>query len=327
MKLASHNIPGLVSTIIPVYNRGGMLREAVQSVLDQRYRPAEIIIVDDGSTDDTAQVADALTALHPDTIRVIHQKNAGPGPARQAGLEASRGEFIQFLDSDDLLMPDKFSLQVQRLLNDPEAGISYGLTLARDEWNGTSAPTHGTEQQHREIFPAVLKNRLWPTATPLYRRTICEAVGPWAKLRLLEDWDYDCRAGLLGVKLHYCPEVLAVIRRHSGEHAGLAWQRSSDAMRDWAAAFENVFGYALQAGVPSYAEDMQHFARALFLLSRRCGAAGMGLESRRLFDLARQASGKARSRGLDFRLYKIAASLLGWTAMGRLSGWLDKARR
>lgn len=317
----------LVSTIIPVYNRGGMLREAVQSVLDQSYRPVEIIIVDDGSTDDTAQVAEALAALHPDTIRVIHQKNSGPGPARQAGLEASRGEFIQYLDSDDLLMPDKFSLQVAGFLNDPEAGISYGLTLARDESTGTSASTHGTEHAHEEIFPAVLKARLWHTISPLYRRAVCEAIGPWANLRLMEDWDYDCRTGLLGIKLHYCPEWLAVHRYHGGEHAGLAWRRDSDAMRDVVAAFERIFQYSRQASVPTDCTEMQHFARSLFLLSRRCGAAGLAAESRRLFDLARQASGEKRSQGRDFKLYKMAASLLGWTTMGRLCVWLDKARR
>ena len=71
---------------------------------------------------------------------------------------------------------------------------------------------------------------------------------------------------------------------------------------------------------------MQHFARELFLLARQCGAAGLAAESRRLFELSRQASGEARSRGLDFRLYKMAASILGWVAMGRLSAWLDKAR-
>jgi glycosyltransferase involved in cell wall biosynthesis len=317
----------LVSTIIPVHNRGEMLREAVQSVLNQTWRPIEIIIVDDGSTDDTPHVAEALAAQHPDIIRVLHQQNAGPGLARQAGLEAARGEFVQFLDSDDLLMPDKFGLQVHGLLNDPEAGISYGLTLARDESTGTSVSTHGTEQMHRDIFPAVLKARLWHTITPLYRRSVCEAIGPWADLRLLEDWDYDCRAGLLGTKLHYCPEALAVHRYHGGEHAGLAWQRDLNAMRDWASAVERVFGYARQADVSIDSEEMQHFARVTFRLSRQCGAAGLGAESRRLFNLALQASGEKRKDGLDFRMYEMAAALMGWTAIGRLSDWLDKARR
>ncbi len=72
---------------------------------------------------------------------------------------------------------------------------------------------------------------------------------------------------------------------------------------------------------------MQHFARALFLLSRQCGAAGLGEESRRLFELSRQAAGEPGNRGMDYGLYKMAASILGWKTMGRLSGWLDGLRK
>lgn len=319
-------VEGLVSTIIPVCNRPAMLREAVQSVLDQTYRPIEIVIVDDGSTDETPLVADALAAQYPDLIRVMHQRNAGPGVARQAGLEASHGEYIQFLDSDDLLMPEKFRLQVEGLKNNPDAGISYGLTLARDEVSGSSAPTHGTEHNRREIFPEVLNGRLWPTLSPLYRRQVCEEIGPWAGLRLLEDWDYDCRAGLLGTKLHYCPKVIAIVRRHGEDHAGLAWKRDNGAMLDRVTAYENVFSYATKSGVEKNSPEMQHFARSLFLLARQCGAAGLVQQSCRLFELSRKASGKARSKGLDYRLYKTLASIIGWKTMGRLSSWLDQAR-
>src|SRR5262245_61954525 len=97
-------IEDLVSTIIPVYNRAGMLREAVESVLAQTYRPIEIIVVDDESTDDTRCVAEALASTNSKEVRVIHQSNSGPGLAREAGRQASRGEFIQYLDSDDLLL-------------------------------------------------------------------------------------------------------------------------------------------------------------------------------------------------------------------------------
>ena len=93
-------IEGLVSTIIPVFNRAAMLREAVGSVLAQSWRPIEIVIVDDGSTDDTPRAAEALRAEHPDIIRVLHRRNQGPGAARQAGLESAAGEFVQFLKTE-----------------------------------------------------------------------------------------------------------------------------------------------------------------------------------------------------------------------------------
>jgi glycosyltransferase involved in cell wall biosynthesis len=98
-------VPGLVSTVIPVHNRPGMLAEAIASVLAQTHRPIEILVVDDGSTDDTGRAADALAAANAQIVRVVHQANRGPGAAREAGRRLAGGEFLQYLDSDDLLLP------------------------------------------------------------------------------------------------------------------------------------------------------------------------------------------------------------------------------
>src|SRR5258708_5062942 len=118
---------GLVSTIIPVHNRALLLREAVASVLAQTYRPVEIIVVDDGSTDETGQEADALAKSHLE-VRAIHRQNGGPGTARETGRLVARGEFIQYLDSDDLLLPTKFELQVAGLRRCGDCAVSYGRT-------------------------------------------------------------------------------------------------------------------------------------------------------------------------------------------------------
>src|SRR5882672_5633140 len=122
---------GLVSTIIPVHNRASLLEEAVASVLAQTYPNTEVIIVDDGSTDGTSMVADELAREHPEKIGVIHQTNTGPGLAREAGRIRARGQFIQYLDSDDLLLPRKFELQVAGLKARPECAVSYGKTQYR----------------------------------------------------------------------------------------------------------------------------------------------------------------------------------------------------
>src|SRR6266566_2626754 len=111
MSINKGRVSGLVSAVIPVHNRAGMLREACASVIAQTYRPLEIIIVDDGSTDDTADTAADLAQTNPQEIRVIHQSKTGAGLAREAGRRNARGEFIQYLDSDDLLLPRKFELQ------------------------------------------------------------------------------------------------------------------------------------------------------------------------------------------------------------------------
>jgi len=90
---------------------------AVASVLAQTYRPIEIIIVDDGSTDETAQVADSIALANDGVVRVVHKPNGGVGSAREAGRCAAGGEFIQYLDSDDLLLPlSKSSSRIRSIL-------------------------------------------------------------------------------------------------------------------------------------------------------------------------------------------------------------------
>ena len=177
--------PGLVSTIIPVFNRPAQLREAVQSVLDQEYRPIEIIIVDDGSTDETLATAQILERNHADIVRVISKTNGGPGLAREHGRQRAQGEFIQYLDSDDVLLPGKFVAQVNALRDAPAAGVAYGLTRFR-QTNGESVPGpwKGSGVRRDTMFPSFLTERWWDTPTPLYRAAVCHAAGPWTDLRL-----------------------------------------------------------------------------------------------------------------------------------------------
>ena len=87
-----------------------------------------------------------------------------------------------------------------------------------------------------------------------------------------------------------------------------------------------IFSHARRAGIGSDVPEMQHFARALFLLARQCGAAGLALESSELFDLARTACGNQRARGLDYRAYRAMARMIGWRTAGKASQWLDRVR-
>jgi glycosyltransferase involved in cell wall biosynthesis len=304
--------PGLVSTIIPVWNRARMLREAVGSVLAQTYRPIEVIIVDDGSTDDTAAVADALAAEHAE-VRVIHQENAGVGAAREAGQLAARGEFIQYLDSDDLLAPRKVELQVAGLRAHPECGVSYGRMRGE----------HGTGARFETMFPAMLRARIWPTGAALYRAELIERAGPWLRLVNEEDWEYDARIAAMGVRLHYVDDVVGEYR-HEGQERLSGRGLDPVVLRDRARAHVAIYGHARRAGIGNDAPEMQHYARELFLLARQCGAAGLPEESRMLFDLAREASQDAAR--LQFRAYAAAARLFGWSLTGRIACLSDRLR-
>ncbi|MFN9112621.1 MAG: glycosyltransferase family 2 protein, partial [Bacteroidota bacterium] len=121
-------INGMVSVIIPVYNRADKLKEAVMSVLLQSYTIVEIIIVDDGSTDHTSIVASTLAHKWPKTVFVYSQSNAGPGLARELGRTKAQGEFIQYLDSDDILLSEKLSLQTKVLSKNHQCAVVYGIS-------------------------------------------------------------------------------------------------------------------------------------------------------------------------------------------------------
>lgn len=321
-------IPDLVSTIIPVYNRPDLLGEAVSSVLAQTYRPVEIIIVDDGSTDNTPQVADDLAREYFKEVRVIHQPNTGSGLAREAGRLAAKGEFIQYLDSDDLLLPKKFEWQVAGLKANPDCGISYGKTrFYRQGEIPEDIPWKRTGEKIEFMFPSFLHSRWWGTSTPLYRREVSDKAGPWTELRYEEDWEYDCRIASQGIRLHYCNEFVSNERDHNEGRLSRGSVQNPLSLQHRAKAHILIYQHAQKAGIDETVPEMQHFARELFLLSRQCGAARLNSESRTLFDLSRLASGSTRGKGWDFKLYGLLTHIFGWTWIGKMACLADRVRK
>jgi glycosyltransferase involved in cell wall biosynthesis len=305
----------LVTTIIPVYNRAAMLRDAVASVLAQTHRPIEVIVVDDGSTDGTAAAADALASEHAE-VRVIHQANGGAGRAREAGRLAARGDFIQHLDSDDVLLPGKFAMQIAALDAAPDCGAAYGWTRYRRR-DGRVEPTPWKRSGERieTMFPSMLTERWWDTPTPLYRAALIAEAGPWTALRVEEDWEYDCRIAARGVRLAYCPEWVCEVREHGEGHA--SGHLNAETLRDRAYAHLLMLEHARAARLDPHSPEMRFFARDLFHLGRQCGAAGLADESRALIDAARSIS-EAR----DVRVYSLVARAIGWRAAARVAQWI-----
>jgi glycosyltransferase involved in cell wall biosynthesis len=137
-------------------------------------------------------------------LRVVRQANGGPGAAREAGRCAAQGEFIQYLDSDDLLLPRKFERQVAALRANPDCGVAYcAIHFRRPDGQEETGAWKGTGRDYDKMFPSFLNDRWWDTVTPLYRRTTCDQAGAWTTLRLEEDWEYDCRVAALGTRLAF----------------------------------------------------------------------------------------------------------------------------
>jgi len=307
---------GLVSTIIPVYNRPKALVRAVRSVLEQTYRPIEILIVDDGSTDTTPTVLSQLAQSHPAEIRVFHQANAGPGAARERGRQAARGEFIQYLDSDDWLLPDKFALQVAALRAHPECAIAYGTSMVFDDVGTVlAAESRGTAERVDFLFPRLLVERWWHTHTPLFCRWISDAAGPWPDFRP-EDWDLEARMAALNPRLIHCDATVSV-QCHYPSPDRVSAGPPAAFLRDEAHLLPRLYACAVLAGVPADAPEMQHFSRWCLFTARQLDALGTPELAKPLLKLALHTA--QRHRG-SILLYGLARQLPGL----RRSRWLQR---
>ena len=266
--------PGLVSTIIPVRNRPVLVLDAVASVIAQTHRPIEVIVVDDGSADETPGVLDRLAARHPGEVRVVHQPHGGVGAAREAGRGQVGGEFIQYLDSDDVLDPRKFERQVAGLRADPECGISYGKT--RQYRIGSPArdiPWGRTGERIDRLFPSFLEGRWWQTVTPLYRREVCDRAGAWSSLAYGEDYEYECRIARQGARLHFCDAFVGDMRLHASTQFAGEVEFRDDLMLARARAYLMAFEHGRAAGFAGVRPGAA-FAERMFFTACRCHALG-----------------------------------------------------
>jgi glycosyltransferase involved in cell wall biosynthesis len=206
----------LVSVIIPVYNSERYLAEAIESVLAQTYRPLEIIIVDDGSTDGSADIA---KGFH-DNIRYVFQPNSGPSAARNRGLGLARGEMVGFLDADDLWPEDKLSLQVAFLENSPSLEIIVGLTQ-RVKLGEAGGNESRFEKWLDPFFTLLL-------GAALFRKPVFEKVGLFDEtLHYGEDVDWFMRAREQSASITVMEHVILLYRIHQSNMTSNATVRDS----------------------------------------------------------------------------------------------------
>ena len=215
----------LVSVIVPSYNYGHFLPETLASVRAQTWQAWECLVVDDGSTDDTAAVVRA-EAERDARIKYVHRNNGGLAAARNTGLAAATGDYVQLLDADDALEPRKLEAHVRILERERDVGLVYGGVRYFDSASGERR--RGLYDDNpwmpeasgsgATILRPLLLGNIMVVSSPLVRRAIVDRVGGFdTSLRSLEDWDYWLRCAFAGAAFRFVDEngTLALVRVHS----------------------------------------------------------------------------------------------------------------
>ena len=218
----------LVSVIIPCYQQGHYLDEAIRSVYAQTYSDHEIIVINDGSTDNTAAVAAGYVGL-----TCIQQRNLGLPTARNVGLQASTGEYIVFLDADDRLLPEALETGLRCLRALPDCAFVYGFCDLIDHDGALLPPLPQTaiEQNHyRTLFKA---NYIWTPGAIIFRRSVFEQVGGFdqALVSGCEDWDLYLRIAKHCL-IHCHGKVIVQYRKHRASMSanGVKMLRAKDVL-------------------------------------------------------------------------------------------------
>ncbi|HEX7025490.1 MAG TPA: glycosyltransferase family A protein [Gemmatimonadales bacterium] len=197
----------LISCIVPVHDGERFLGEALDSILAQSYRPLEVIVVDDGSTDGTADIAARRAPL----VTFLRQDNRGAASAKNLGLSASRGELVAFLDADDLWLPGKLASQQAWIRERPD--FTLCLTRFQNFW----MPELAAEAARYRDEPVAQPLSAWQIGTLLTSRATFDRVGPFGEgLRGNENMLWFLRAAEAGATIEVLPEVLMRRRFHRG---------------------------------------------------------------------------------------------------------------
>lgn len=223
----------LVSIIIPCHNAEPWLAATLESALAQTWPNKEIILINDGSRDNSLGIARGFVARG---VQVVDQANQGASAARNHGLRLARGEFIQFLDADDLLSPSKISCQIDLLANRP-AGTVASCAWGRF-WDEPATARFADFAVNRDFAPLdflVLSGETRAMMHPsawLTPRAVVAKAGPWDEsLSLNDDGEYFCRVLLASAGIAFCAEDSARSYYRSGLTGSLSQQRSERARR------------------------------------------------------------------------------------------------
>ncbi|MGE0702689.1 MAG: glycosyltransferase family 2 protein [Vicinamibacterales bacterium] len=323
--------PPLVSVLIPAFNAAPWIDQTIDSALAQSWRPLEVIVADGGSTDATRSI---VAARARDGVRLLVSERAPQSAAanRNRAYREASGSFIQFLDADDLLSPDKVALQIERLQDSPDR-------VASAEWarfdRDPGAACFVPETVWADMDPVEWLKTAWTGGGGMMQpglwlipRSIAERAGPWdERLTLLDDFEYSTRLLLSSAGVRFCPGARLYYR--SGNPASLASSRSPGA---WRSAFQSLdqgtrtlLARCDDTGARSASADvLQRLAYDAFLEDaetagraetrvRELGGSSVEMGGGALFGVLRAALGWKRAKAV-----KRLAYTLGYSRLARL---------
>jgi len=203
----------LVSIIIPAYNAARYIKETLDSALAQTYPNIEVIVIDNASTDTTREVLKPY--IEKGAIMYFHlSENKAASGARNVGIKNAHGEFVAFLDSDDIFSPTKIEHQIEYLLDHPDCGVCYcGIWHFYDTDPGTLLTLGYEYYSGNEVFPHIIRKNFINPLSVVMRKSVIDRVGVFDEhYRKVEDWEYWIRLARHGVFFSFLPEPLGKYR-------------------------------------------------------------------------------------------------------------------
>ncbi|PSL01260.1 glycosyltransferase family 2 protein [Cecembia rubra] len=233
----------LVSVIIPVFNKKDFVEEAVNSVLNQTYDNLEILLIDDGSTDGSTEILKDLALRYPSKVKLIQQTNKGACHARNIGIQVSKGEYIQFLDADDILDSQKIEFQFEVLKSQPKDVLVFGRWEYFDDVIGDlDSENFSFYREHLKPFELLIelwtKQQMIASFAWLTSKLIINATGLWDEnLTLNQDGDFFSRVVANSSKVVFVNDSLGYYRKP--RYNNIITTKNFDSAKSLFKTFEN----------------------------------------------------------------------------------------
>jgi len=211
-----------LSIIIPVHNRADLLAEAIDSIIAQGLDSYEIIICDDGSTENIEAACDKFKLPKEQLVFSRSEESHGAQVARNRGLSLAQGEFIMFMDSDDAVAENGLAPLIEALQADADLQYAYGKVSRVDE-TLSAIPEDIPVGTTFADTPSEIAGYHWHTMGAIYRKSYLEIVGPWnLEMTGSQDWEYQARVKLAGGKRVFVDSMVGYWRQHGGDRVGTA---------------------------------------------------------------------------------------------------------